>query len=100
NELRLGIDFEDDKQLSTYANTDFTAASLGINGFVQPNGQPWPPAEEGFPNIGTNNFIGWGSGGIGLDEGKTYQVVDNVTWTHGTHTLIFGGDIRHVQDNA
>ena len=101
NELRLGIDFEDQKLFTTYANTNFTAASVGVNGFVQPNGQPWPPPEEGFPNIGTNDFIGVGSDyGIGLDEGKTYQAVDNMTWTHGTHTLIFGGDIRHVQDNA
>lgn len=101
NELRLGIDFESDKLFTTYANTNFTAASIGINGFVQPNGQPWPPSEEGFPVLSTNDLIGVGSGfGIGLDQGKTYQAVDNMTWTHGTHTLLFGGDIRHVQDNA
>lgn len=101
NELRLGINFEDQKLFTTYAGTNFTAASIGINGFVQPNGQPWPPSEEGFPNLTSNELIGVGSTyGIGLDQGKTFQVVDNVTWTHGTHTLIFGGDIRHVQDNA
>ena len=101
NELRLGINFEDQKLFTTYAGTNFTAASIGINGFVQPNGQPWPPSEEGFPNLTSNELIGVGSSyGIGLDQGKTFQVVDNVTWTHGTHTLIFGGDVRHVQDNA
>ena len=101
NELRLGINFEDQKLFTTYAGTNFTAASIGINGFVQPNGQPWPPSEEGFPNISSNELIGVGSTyGIGLDQGKTYQLVDNVTWTHGTHTLIFGADIRRVQDNA
>jgi hypothetical protein len=101
NELRLGIDFESDKLFTTYAGTNFTAASIGVNGFVQPNGQPWPPSEEGFPNIATNELIGVGSdNGIGLDQGKTYQVVDNITWTHGTHTVIVGGDVRHVQDNA
>ena len=101
NELRLGIDFESDKLFTTYANTSFTAASIGINDFVQPNGQPWPPSEEGFPVFSSNELLGIGSGfGIGLDQGKTYQVVDNMTWTHGTHTLIFGGDVRAVQDNA
>ena len=101
NELRLGIDFENQKLLTTYANTNFTPASIGINGFVQPNGQPWPPSEQGFPNLTSNELIGVGSDfGVGLDQGKTYQVVDNVTWTHGTHTLIFGGDVRRVQDNA
>lgn len=107
NELRLGIDFEDQKLFTTYANTSFTAASIGINGFVQPgptgalNGAPWPPPEEGFPVIASNELIDIGSSyGIGLDQGKTYQAIDNVTWTHGTHTVIFGADMRHVQDNA
>ncbi len=101
NELRLGIDFENQKLLTTYANTNFTPASIGINGFVQPNGQPWPPSEQGFPNLTSNELIGVGSDfGVGLDQGKTYQVVDNVTWTHGAHTVIFGGDVRRVQDNA
>ena len=101
NELRLGIDFENQKLYTTYANTSFTPASIGINGFVQPNGQPWPASEQGFPNLTSNELIGVGSDfGVGLDQGKTYQLVDNVTWTHGTHTVIFGGDIRHVQDNA
>ena len=101
NELRLGIDFENQKLLTTYANTNFTPASIGINGFVQPNGQPWPPSEQGFPNLTSNELIGVGSDfGVGLDQGKTYQLVDNVTWTHGAHTVIFGGDVRRVQDNA
>ena len=87
--------------MTTYANTNFTPASIGINGFVQPNGQPWPPSEQGFPNLTSNELIGVGSDfGVGLDQGKTYQLVDNVTWTHGTHTVIFGGDVRRVQDNA
>jgi hypothetical protein len=101
NELRLGIDFESDKLFTTYANTNFTAASIGINDFVQPNGTPWPPSEEGFPVFATNELLDVGSGyGIGLDQGKTFQLVDNMTWTHGTHTLLFGGDVRNVEDNA
>ncbi len=101
NELRLGINFENQKLLTTYANTNFTPATIGINGFVQPNGQPWPASEQGFPNLTSNELIGVGSDfGVGLDQGKTYQLVDNVTWTHGTHTVIFGADLRRVQDNA
>ncbi len=101
NELRMGIDFESDKLFTTYAGTSFTPASIGIGDFVQPNGQPWPAPEQGFPVFSTNELLGIGSGyGIGQDQGKTYQLVDNMTWTHGTHTLLFGGDVRHVQDNA
>lgn len=28
------------------------------------------------------------------------QVVDNVIWTHGNHTITTGGDWRHVEDHA
>jgi hypothetical protein len=31
---------------------------------------------------------------------NTYQFIDQMTWTHGRHTLKFGGDIRHLQQNA
>ena len=102
NELRLGTDLENVKVLSTLANTTFTAASIGINGFVQPNGAPWPPPDEGFPVLSSSDLIGIGSGtaASNLDDSRTYQVVDNVTWNRGRHTLIFGADIRYAQDNA
>jgi hypothetical protein len=102
NELRLGTDLEHVKQLSTLAGTNFTAASIGINGFVQPNGQPWPPSEEGFPEIASSDLLGIGNGtaASNLDDSRTYQLVDNMTWVRNRHTLIFGADIRHVQDDA
>lgn len=101
NELRLGVDLEHVKQLSTLANTSFTAASIGINGFTV-NGAPLPPPDEGFPILSSSDLISMGSGtaASNLDDSRTYQVVDNVTWTHGRHTLIFGADIRYAQDNA
>ncbi len=102
NELRLGTDLEHVKQLSTLAGTSFTAASIGINGFVQPNGQPWPPQDTGFPVFSSSDLIdiGDGTAASNLDASGTYQFVDNFTWTKGKHTLIFGADIRHNQDNA
>ncbi len=102
NELRLGVDLEHVKQLSTLANTDFTPASIGINGFVQPNGAPWPAPDQGFPVISSSDLIGLGNAiaASNLDDSRTYQIVDNFTWTKNRHTLIFGADIRHVQDNA
>jgi hypothetical protein len=100
NELRLGFYYEHEKELNTLNGTDFTPASIGINGFVRPDGSPWPPSETGFPTLATNDLLGMGSDDLGLDNGATYQLVDNFTWTKGRHTLIFGGDIRHAQDNA
>ena len=101
NELRLGADLEHVKQLSTLANTDFTAAAIGINDFTI-NGAPLPPPNEGFPVISSADLIGMGSGtaASNLDDSRTYQIVDNLTWTKGKHAVIFGGDIRHAQDNA
>jgi outer membrane receptor protein involved in Fe transport len=101
NELRLGMDLEHVKQLSTLANTSFTAASVGIQGFTI-NGAPLPPPDEGFPTISISGLIGMGSGtaASNLDDSRTYQLVDNLTWTKGRHTLIFGADIRHLQDDA
>ncbi len=101
NELRLGIDLEHVKQLSTLANTGFTAASIGINGFTL-NGAPIPSPDEGFPVLSSSDLISMGSGtaASNLDDSRTYQAVDNVTWIRGRHTLIFGTDIRFHFDNA
>ena len=44
--------------------------------------------------------MGDGTAASNLDDSRTYQLVDNVTWNHGKHALTFGGDIRHVQDDA
>ena len=102
NELLLGYDFEHVKQLSTRTNTDFTAASIGINGFVQPNGEPWPPSEQGFPVLGISGALTLGdtSSASNLDDSRTYQFIDNFSWTRGQHTLVFGAEVRHLQDNA
>jgi len=101
NELRLGIDFEHVKQLSTLANTDFTASSIGINGFTI-NGEALPRDQEGFPIISTSGLLAMGNGtaASNLDDSRTYQIVDNMTRTFSKHTLIAGADIRHMQDNA
>jgi len=101
NELRLGTDLEHVKQLSTRAYTSFTAASIGINGFTV-NGVALPPPNEGFPTLSISGFIGMGDGtaASNLDDSRTYQLVDNLTWSKGKHSVIFGGDIRHNQDDA
>lgn len=104
NELRLGADIEHVKQLSTRTGTGFTVESLGINGFKVggPNGRPLKPDEEGFPLLEISGYLGMGDdlAASNLDYSRTYQVVDNITWTKGKHTLIFGADLRYVLDNA
>ncbi|HLJ18140.1 MAG TPA: TonB-dependent receptor [Bryobacteraceae bacterium] len=104
NELRAGADLEDVSQLSVRTNTNFTIESLGINGMLVggPNGRPLRKDEEGFPVITISGYIGMGDGmaSSNLDNSKTAQVVDNLTWVRGVHTLKFGADIRRNMDDA
>jgi len=104
NELRAGVNLEHVKQLSTRTGTSFTIESLGINGFKVggPNGRALNPNEEGFPLLRISGYLGMGDdlAASNLDDSRTYQLVDTMTWTKGAHTISFGADIRHVQDDA
>ena len=102
NEFRGGINFEHVKQLPLgFYNSSFTAAQVGINQFTL-NGAPLPPSQAGFPTLSISGFLGFGSGtaASNLDYSRTYQVTDNTTWTKGRHTILMGGDVRYVLDNA
>ena len=104
NELRLGTDLEHVKQLSVRTGTGFTVQSLGINGYNVggPNGRPLRPDEEGFPLLEISGYLGMGDdrAASNLDDSRTYQLADTATWTKGKHTILFGTDLRHVQDDA
>lgn len=104
NEFRAGFDRENVAQLSTLTNTGFTIQSLGINGLNVggPNGRPLRSDEEGFPIINIAGYLGMGSdlAASNLDNSQTYQIVDNLTFVKGKHTLRLGGDIRKLYDNA
>ena len=104
NEFRFGANLEHVQQLSTLTNTGFTIESLGINGLKVggPNGRPLKPNEEGFPVLNISGYIGVGSdlAASNLDDSRTYQLVDDVSWTKGKHALTFGADIRYIEGNA
>jgi outer membrane receptor protein involved in Fe transport len=104
NELRVGANRENVAQLSVRTNTDFTIESLGIHGMLVggPNGRPLRKDEEGFPTLSISGYMGMGDGtaASNLDNSRTYQVVDNITWVRGVHTLKFGADVRRNMDDA
>ena len=104
NELRAGFNLENVAQLSRRTNTDFTIESLGINGMNVggPNGRPLRRDEVGFPILSISGFLGMGDSraSSNLDNSRTYQVVDNLTFIKGKHALKFGGDIRKLLDDA
>lgn len=104
NEFRAGFDLENVSQLSTRTNTNFTIESLGIMGMKVggPNGRPLRPDEEGFPLLNISGYLGMGDNlaASNLDNSRTYQFVDNLTWVKGRHTLKFGADVRRLFDDA
>jgi len=104
NEVRFGFNLANVAVLSPRYNTDFTIASLGINGLNVggPSGRPLRPDEQGFPVIGIDGYMSMGDdqAASNLDNSRTYQVVDNLSWIRGAHSLKFGGDIRRLLDDA
>ena len=62
-----------------------------------------PSPLPGFPGIsfiyagtvsGSAEFSGWGGGDPNLNVENRFQWVDNLSWTHGRHTVKTGADLR------
>jgi outer membrane receptor protein involved in Fe transport len=104
NEVRFGFNLANVSVLSPRANTNFTIDSLGIHGLLVggPGGRAQRPDEQGFPVIAISGYMGLGDdqAASNLDNSRTYQVVDNLAWIHGSHSFKFGGDIRRLMDDA
>jgi hypothetical protein len=95
NEARFGFTRNDSGYSNSYNGSAF-AQSLGLQGL------PGLPAFfNGLPVVdfaGSSTLTNLDVGRLqGLTRGRTYQVVDNVSWLKGRHTLKFGFDYRHIQ---
>jgi hypothetical protein len=55
-----------------------------------------PPIAWGTPSVGILGFSGFGDDNNSpyLNYNYTFQWTDNVSWTHGTHAVKFGADVR------
>jgi hypothetical protein len=104
NEVRFGFNLINVSVLSPRQGSNFTIASLGINGLNVggPSGRPLRADEQGFPVIGISGYMGMGDdqASSNLDNSRTYQWVDNLTWIRGAHSFKFGGDIRRLMSDA
>ncbi len=90
NELRVG--YSSNHEAITFAISAQQAANaLGLTNLPTP-----PPAGYDIvPNIVIAGFAPtFGSSSIANQSTK--QLLDTVTWTKGTHTLKFGGDVRSL----
>jgi hypothetical protein len=95
NDIRLGLSRLFNAHISPRANTVNVVKDLGIN---LPSDNPlyW-----GVPNINITGLSGLGeeSDAPFLNYDTTIQLIDNFSWTLGTHSWKFGGEVRRVRYN-
>jgi hypothetical protein len=92
NEFRAGFNLT---KLDTSLNVNSGAvlAATGIQGVNNPD----PVAA--VPNMVINGFMVSGGGNPSKQRSKVIQLLDNLTLTHGTHTMKFGLDFRRLSDH-
>jgi len=86
NELRLGV--SDVRVL--------TSTALSARDIIAKIGVPLPDPPDGStsPTFTINGFQPTGTAGSSVSRSRTLQLLDNLSWTSGPHTLKFGGDVR------
>src|SRR5262245_43445019 len=60
-----------------------------------------PPIAWGIPSISISGFSGFGDDSEGpyVNNNRYYQIVDNFSWSFGSHSLRFGTELRWDQYN-
>ena len=89
NEVRAGFNSVNSSSNNRTIATQ-TLAQLGFTGI------PDPPPGSGSPSFSITGFQGASFGTSNISKGKNLQLIDNLTWVRGHHTLKFGGDYRHM----
>jgi hypothetical protein len=95
NEFRVGYLYNNSTQTGVGTQGSATANQIGL--------ALYPVTPPGFPSIsmnysgatnGTAEFTTFGGGSPEFNTLQTQQLADNVSWTHGRHTLKWGVDAR------
>jgi hypothetical protein len=90
NEVRTG--FNGNHTAQTYGLTSAQMVSqLGLVGIPQPYS-----VGANVPNFNITGFQQTGGSAFSRTVNDTFQILDSLTWTKGTHTLKFGGDYRRL----
>ncbi len=88
NELRLGITATRIITSDT-ADARFLAAQIGV-------ALPDPPPGNSTPTFNITGFQPTNSTNSSVSRSQTKQLIDNLTWTRGSHTYKVGGDARRL----
>lgn len=92
NEFRFGYNWGRSKFIQAHAYDPGAAASLGLGG-VPALG----PGQYGLPYGGVSGINSWGSEGTNNEGQNVYQILDNVTWNLGNHSLKLGLMLQAVR---
>ena len=93
NILRFNFNQNRTSTHNLYAFSKNITGNLGING-VSRN-----PFDWGLPGISLTNFNGFSDITPRLRRDQTYSLSDFMVWSHGKHTLRWGGDMRWILTN-
>jgi len=98
NEVKLGFNrtFNDRKEWNVGVDV---RSQLGIKGIDNPQNDPLINAMPQFSFGGAIPIATTTSGRFLIQSQNTYQVIDNVSWIKGRHSIKFGVDIRRLQVN-
>jgi trimeric autotransporter adhesin len=94
NSLRFDFNRSRTHAQNLYAFTNDIDSGLGITG-VSTN-----PFDWGLPNLSFADFTGLNDTNPQLLRNQTYTFSDYVVWSHGKHSVRWGGDFRRVQLNT
>ena len=81
--------------VNTGTNYAYTSAGIQQALGLQLAGPPPPGAAA--PSFSITGFTGTTGGTTSISKTNTAQVLDNLTWTKGRHTVKVGGDYRHLE---
>jgi hypothetical protein len=89
NEVRAGY-----TGVNTGTNYGYTAAGIQQALGLQLAGPP--PSGAAAPSFSITGFTGTTGGTTSISRTNTRQVLDNLTWTRGKHSVKVSGDFRHL----
>ena len=93
NILRFNFNQNRTATRNLYTFSQNVTGNLGINGVSQ------NPFDWGLPGISLTSVNGFSDVTPRLRRDQTYSLSDFMIWSHGKHSLRWGGDFRWIQTN-